>query len=190
MKNRKQASVLSILLVLVVVLVIAYFTMTTAAKNKQEQAGNEANIELYSLDTAKTAKIEVSNENGSFIFEKEGDSWKLTSEKDFSLDQSVVETMLSAIKTIQASRLVVEDAEELGEYGLSKPKISIKIELEDGVSAKIDLGDEVPVQGGYYGLVDEENKVYVMDENYYTSFSYQKSELALNEDSSGTGEAE
>ncbi|MFA9463340.1 MAG: DUF4340 domain-containing protein [Velocimicrobium sp.] len=181
MRKRKQTVVLASLLIFMAVLVVAYFAMAKVAKNKAEDENEDDAIELYSLDTDTATKLVITNENGSISFVKKDGTWCLESDKEFPLDETNVSTMLFTLKTIKASRSVVEDAEDLSEYGLDQPKITISIELKGGISAKVELGNEVPIQGGYYGLVDGENHVYVMDESYYTDFSYKLSDLMLSQ---------
>ena len=177
MRKRKQTMLLVFLIVFVIVLIVAYFAMIRVAKSKEAEAVNDDAIELFTLNTDTAKKLNVENENGTFVFVKAKDAWTLESDKSITLNETVVSTMLSTLKTINASRSVREDVEDLSEYGLDKPKITISVELEDGVRAKIELGNEVPIQGGYYGMVDGENHVYVMDESYYTNFCFEQSEL-------------
>ncbi len=177
MRKRKQAMVLVSLIAFMIVLIVAYLAMIRVAKSKEAEAITDDSIELFTLNTDTAKKLTVKNENGTFVFVKSDDVWTLESDQSITLNETVVSTMLSTLKTINASRSVRENVEDLSEYGVDKPKITISVELEDGVRAKIELGNEVPIQGGYYGMVDGENHVYVMNESYYTNFCFEQSEL-------------
>lgn len=177
MNGKKKSWVLGSLILIMACMVLGYAALVRVNEAKTELAQEEENIVLYTLNTDTASRIEVKNEKGEVFLEKKEDSWFVEGEEEFPLDQSYISGMLSALSSIQASGLVKEDGENMEEYGLKKPAMEITITLSDGTSAKLTLGDEVPIQGGRYGLADDGTTVYVFDSSYYTSFDYSLNDL-------------
>lgn len=183
MKKRKQPIILLFLFLILLGLGTIYLIQKASA-GKTEETDSEETIELYSLDTDTAESLSFKNESGEVSLIKEEDTWYLKGNKEFAIDQAVVSSMLSTLSEISADRLVADEADNLEEYGLMDPCLEIYIELESGISTKIILGDEVPVRGGYYGMIDDQKQVYVMDSRYYFEFSVEKSDLELVEEDS------
>ncbi|MDK2807784.1 MAG: hypothetical protein PWP24_518, partial [Clostridiales bacterium] len=180
MRKRKQMTLLFTLLFCMLGLILAYVLLGKQSNQTKVSEGEDANeIELYSLDTDQTKSLTITNENGTLSLIKKENAWHLTDNESFPVDETNIATMLNTLKKVNASKLVVEDAKDKSEYGLDQPSVIIEITLENGVSAKIELGSKVPVKGGYYGVIDGEKTIYVMDETYYTNFTYKKSDLML-----------
>lgn len=182
MKRKKAMVILLSLFAFLIGLILVYFAMAKTIKNKAESDAEETSIELYSLDTDQAKKLKIENEYGTISLIKDADTWHLESDEAFPVDEASVSSMLSVLKTIKASRLVVENTDNWKEYGLEKPPMTISITLKDGVGAKLELGNTVPVVGGYYGRVDEEDDVYVMEETYYSQFLYSVNELMVRKE--------
>lgn len=177
MNGKRKSWVLGSLILIMACMVLGYAALVRVNEAKTELAQEEEDIVLYSLNTDTASRIEVKNQKGEVSLEKKEDSWYVEGEEEFPLDQSYINGMLSSLSSIQASGLVKEDADNMEEYGLKKPAMEITITLSDGTLAKLTLGDEVPIQGGRYGLADDGTTVYVFDSGYYTSFDYSLHDL-------------
>lgn len=177
MNGKRKSWVLGSLLLIMAVMVLGYITLLRVNEAKSELASEEEEIVLYSLNTETAREIKVVSQKGEVSLIKEGDNWYVEGEETFPLDQSYISGMLSAVSSISAKALVKENADNLEEYGLSNPVLEVSIALEDKTIAKLSLGNEVPIQGGYYGLADDGNSVYIFDSSYYTSFDYKLSDL-------------
>lgn len=59
-------------------------------------------------------------------FEKDDDSWVKKDETDFPVNQTILDSAASAIASVDSDR-VLEDVDDLSEYGLDSPSNTIKI---------------------------------------------------------------
>lgn len=176
--EKKPALTLCLLLFLLAALVAAVYLYKEPEGETEEETG----IELYSLDTSQTAEISFQNESGLVELVKDGNTWIKKEDKDFPLDQSAVSAMLSAMESVQASREVTKEADDLSQYGLENPSLDIRITLEDGTSVQLMLGDRVPVAGGRYGMTGGRASVYIMEETLFSAFSYTENQLIQMEE--------
>lgn len=62
-------------------------------------------------------------------FEKKDDIWKKKDEEAFPVNQTTLDEAVSFLTDIESDR-VLEDAENLEQYGLDEPSNTIKIKVE------------------------------------------------------------
>lgn len=161
-KKKKEMTTVIALAALLVVVCVAYFAAVKHKEAKEKAA--DTSVNLLQLDTSKATKIDISNENGTISFEKESTGWVMPSDKDFLVKQEEIETVLDAFSDLEATRCVVKNKDSIGEYGLDKPTGKITITLSDGTTTVLSVGDTVPSEGGYYGMLDNADGVYTFDE--------------------------
>ena len=69
--------------------------------------------------------------------------------------------MLESLAFLQPSRQITGTL-SLADYGLESPAITATIELADGVTHTLRLGDMNPTQSGYYVQVDDQQPVFLI----------------------------
>lgn len=165
--KKKKGITLLILFLLMAVLIAAYFLLAKGNKEKEakENAG-DIEIMLSSVQSDDITRIDYSNEFGSVTLEKE-DKWVNKESKE----EADVSSILIEISEIRASQLVTENPDDLGDYGLDKPAITVNASLKDGSYVSIGLGDAVTGGAGYYACLTGEEKVYVVASSLYQCFS-------------------
>lgn len=158
-KKRQMTTIISLVVVLVLVC-IGYFVLVKHNKDKEA----DTSVNVLQLDTATANKLEISNSNGAFSFEKSDDTWVLSGNDAFIVDQLAVQKVVNGFADIKAAKSVVDNKDNLGDYGLDAPAATGTLTLEDGTSITISFGDTVPVNGGYYGILDSSDGVYSFSE--------------------------
>jgi hypothetical protein len=91
---------------------------------------------IFKFDEKEAIKVTVQNDNGTFSFNKEGETWKgqfqavkATSAKDIEeFKSSKVDDLLRAYKTLSASNF--GDDKSAKDVGLEQPKATVTIELK------------------------------------------------------------
>ncbi len=104
------------------------------------------NRQMLDFDDAKAKTVEVTNENGKFLFTRDGDKWhakfqpaKGGGNKDLErFDDAKVKDLLRAYKSLNADNF--GDGKSLAETGLEKPEATLTITLEDGARRQILVG--------------------------------------------------
>ncbi len=103
---------------------------------------------IVKFDDAAATKVDLTNENGTFVFTKEGEAWtgKMAKAGDKAdklapierFDEAKVKDMLRAYKGLAADDFA--DGKSDADTGLDKPAASVVITLKEGAPIKLDVG--------------------------------------------------
>lgn len=154
MKKKKGPLILIGVLVL---LLILYFALSTW--NKKQDSKEEETVKVTDLKTSEITGVKYDLGTGEMNFEKGGDTWYYTADKDFPLRQSYPKTVSDAMGQLSADR-ELEDADALEEYGLDHPTYTVTLTNEDGTVTTIKVGNATG--NDYYATVDDTEKVYTI----------------------------
>lgn len=180
-KKKKEMTTIIVLVAVFVGICIAYFAAIKHNEAKKKAA--DTSVDLLTLDSSLATKIEMDNQNGKFSFEKSGDTWTLVDKADFKVKEKAIQKLLDEFADLTATKSVVGDKNSLSEYGLDKPVATVTLTLEDGTKTVLSLGNDVPLNGGYYGMIDSSEGVYTFDKDSVSS-------MELGSDSFKDGDTE
>ncbi|MDI9497760.1 MAG: DUF4340 domain-containing protein [Bacillota bacterium] len=175
MKRNRNLIVLSaILLLLIGVLVI--WRVTGAGEDAGstptsigETTKNPLALARVTADNLK--QIVVQNTSGRYVFEPvtvtsgtgtTTTHYVLTEPAGIDQDQDRVSTLARALLNVTASRVAVEEAEDLAAYGLADPGSSVRYVLKEGAAIELQLGNP---------LAADESQVYVKTPDSDTVYS-------------------
>ncbi len=113
-------------------------------------------------------------------FVKEDGIWQDAQDADVSIQQSMVENLLSYISHI-TSDTAIEQAEELSQYGLEEPSMTIAVSLQGGGSVVIHIGESNSMTGEYYLKTDGDNTVYTVGASLVSAFEKTPEEFVQEE---------
>lgn len=85
--------------------------------------------------------------------------------------------MLGNISNLLADKIVVEEAEDLDEYGLDKPTLVVTVTSDDNTKVELTIGDSLGVGSGYYAKLADKNTVYAVSEGIYSAFNHTQTEM-------------
>lgn len=189
MKNKTVKMVLA-----VVVLGIccgAYAGVKTYVAHQEQKESEEDSEESTTVFTASTDNIKSLDfmvDDTETTFEKDDDSWVKKDETDFPVNQTTLDSAASAIASVDSDR-VLEDVDDLSEYGLDSPSNTIKIvtksDEEDGddITTTLYVGDENSSTSQYYVRKDDDEKtVYLIDSSCVEPFAKSLNDYAQMED--------
>ena len=101
--------------------------------------------EIFKFDEKKVKTVSLTNEAGTFDFEKDGDSWKgkfaeaKKPAKDIErFDPKKVDDLLRAFKNLNADNF--GDDKKKSDVGLDEPVATLKIVLDDGANRILTVG--------------------------------------------------
>ena len=136
MKNKTVKMVLAV--VVLGVCCGAYAGVKTYVAHQEQKESEEDSEESTTVFTASTDNIKSLDfmvDDTETTFEKDDDSWVKKDETDFPVNQTTLDSAASAIASVDSDR-VLEDVDDLSEYGLDSPSNTIKIvtksDEEDG----------------------------------------------------------
>ena len=189
MKNKTVKMVLAV--VVLGVCCGAYAGVKTYVAHQEQKESEEDSEESTTVFTASTDNIKSLDfmvDDTETTFEKDDDSWVKKDETDFPVNQTTLDSAASAIASVDSDR-VLEDVDDLSEYGLDSPSNTIKIvtksDEEDGddITTTLYVGDENSSTSQYYVRKDDDEKtVYLVDSSCVEPFTKTLYDYAQMED--------
>ena len=150
-------------------------------EEKTESSEEESKTEVFSMKTDDIKSLEFIVDKKEVTFEKKDDSWVKKDETAFPVNQTTLDSAASAIETVEADR-VLEDVEDLTEYGLDSPSNTVTVDTADGTT-KFNIGDENTSTNQYYiSRDDDDSTVYVVAADTVSPFMDSLYDYAQGED--------
>lgn len=150
-------------------------------------SGADEKIVINSCEQENVLKLEVSNQTGSFSFERASREvsstdddgnvstatqyyWTSPELDGISRNDSTIGAFVRSMAGLSASSMVEEDASDLEKYGLAEPLSTVKVTFDDGTSNEICFGIRNPAASNYvYCCVKGSSDV--MEVSYYSTGS-------------------
>ena len=150
-------------------------------EEKTESSEEESKTEVFSVKTDDIKSLEFIVDKKEVTFEKKDDSWVKKDETAFPVNQTTLDSAASAIEKVEADR-VLEDVEDLTEYGLDSPSNTVTVDTADGTT-KLNIGDENTSTNQYYiSKDDDDSTVYVVAADTVSPFMNSLYDYAQGED--------
>lgn len=157
-------------LVLLIVVYISYENRETKDQTKDEQ--NLPAIEVAKVDQGSIKELHYIGSDYETTYILSDGVWKQKDDLERPIDQANISSMLVTVANITANKVIAESLEDLASFGLDQPKPVLEAILTDGSKVILKIGDMAPSQEGYYALVNQDNKVYLLDSSYFTGINY------------------
>ncbi len=189
MKNKTVKMILAV--AVLAVCCGAYAGVKTYVSHQEQKESEEESEESTSVFTASADNIKSLDfmvDDTETTFEKDDDNWVKKDDTDFPVNQSTLNSAASSVTSVESDR-VLEDVDDLAEYGLDSPANTIKIvtksEDEDGddTTTTLYVGDENSSTSQYYVRKDDDEKtVYLVDSSCVEPFTKTLYDYAQMED--------
>ena len=163
-------------------------TYVSHQEQKESEAESEENTSVFTASADDIKSLDFMVDDAETTFEKKDDSWVKKDDTDFPVNQSTLDSAASSVTSVESDR-VLEDVDDLAEYGLDSPANTIKIvtksEDEDGddTTTTLYVGDENSSTSQYYVRKDDDEKtVYLVDSSCVEPFTKTLYDYAQMED--------
>jgi Domain of unknown function (DUF4340) len=103
--------------------------------------------------------------------------WHITSPTPFPADQSAVSSLLGTFSSLNAERLVEENAGNLTPYGLDAPKLEVDLTEKDKKPHQLLLGDNTPAGNGIYAKLGGDPRIFTIPSFDKTSIDKSANDL-------------
>ena len=162
-------------------------TYVSHQEQKESEAESEENTSVFTASADDIKSLDFMVDDTETTFEKKDDSWVKKDDTDFPVNQSTLDSAASSVTSVESDR-VLEDVDDLAEYGLDSPANTIKIvtksEDEDGddTTTTLYVGDENSSTSQYYVRKDDEKTVNLVDSSCVEPFTKTLYDYAQMED--------
>ena len=159
--NRNKRNVF-ILIAILILAIVAYVCVILYNKSVEAKADTDK-ISVLNLSSSDIDKVAYTNSEGTLSFTKSGESWTYDGDKDFPLNGTNIESIVSTAGALSAARLLEDNLDNISKYGLETPSYTLVLTDSKGVQTTLYIGDLNPVSGNYYAYTSLEDKVYMID---------------------------
>ena len=180
---KKSTKLVSAVVVLAVLggVYVGLNTYVSKEEKAESSSEEESKTEVFSVKTDDIKSLGFIVDKKEVTFEKKDDSWVKKDETAFPVNQTTLDSTASAIETVEADR-VLEDVEDLAEYGLDSPSNTVIVDTADGTT-KLNIGDENTSTNQYYiSRADDDSTVYVVAADTVSPFMNSLYDYAQGED--------
>ncbi|MBE5968419.1 MAG: DUF4340 domain-containing protein [Lachnospiraceae bacterium] len=186
-KRKKRNAFTLVSLLFVMVLLIGFYIWNGKRKKasdaEKEDSKAEENITVASIDSEQVKTVHYIGKDADITLTLiDGETWISEAEPERPINQQYVKNMVNQVKKVDARRILSENAENLAEYGLDHPKAYLQVTLQDNSTLTLQIGDESSGISGCYALVNEDNKVYLLNSTYRTGLDFSDLDFTAVED--------
>lgn len=166
-KKKKQLLILLIALGVVVILLIGMAIWNWYSAKQTAAAESAATIHV----TTVTDPVQISFCSGknTLSFTKKNNSWTVDDNKDFPLDSTYLEKIVTTLSSLTADRKL-EIKDKLSAYGLKNPKEWVTVTDKKGNSATLYLGNTTGED--YYAMLKDGKNIYTISSDLATNIGY------------------
>lgn len=156
-----------ILLVILVLLGAIFFWDRNREEKRKELEEKEK--QLFTLKKDEVKEITIVKKDETFKAVQEGERWKLVQPFETDGDKSVWDGIASSYTTSKHQRILIENATDVESFGLKNPAISVSLAGIGGATkATLLMGNQTPVQGKYYALIEGSSDVLTVMSSIYS----------------------
>ena len=178
MKKKNTALIAGI--IILALLLVFYLVLHNSSKEDSQDTEKTSETAFETTVDDISEAVFKSGEN-EYKFTKSDDIWKYNGEENFPLDQSAFEEIISKFEKIAADR-VLEKPDNISEYGLDDPTVTVSLKDKDGKEQTLQFGDTNSVTSSSYMTLNKDNeKVYMVSSTIVTSLQFDINDLAEKE---------
>ena len=159
-------------LLITVCLLISALMVTALAAGSSDDS-----LVISSVDSDQITAISYEKDGKSLSFMKEDGTWYDAEDKSFPVDQDSLTTMTNALGAVSATRKL-DSPEDLSEYGLDSPVLTVRYTASDGKEAEFTVGDTNDAAGGSYLKISGDDAVYLVASDFSDTFNSDIYQLA------------
>ena len=175
MKNRKKALIIAI--ICLAAAAVLYLLVVKLSQKSEDADSSDDALVISSVDSDQITAISYEKDGKSLSFMKEDGTWYDAEDKSFPVDQDSLTTMTNALGAVSATRKL-DSPEDLSEYGLDSPVLTVRYTASDGKEAEFTVGDTNDAAGGSYLKISGDDAVYLVASDFADTFNSDIYQLA------------
>ncbi len=157
----------------------------TKAEEKALEEEEAAKVYVTEADASDIISFSYEVNGETLTFSKIDDTWYCSEYTEYELDQDKVESIASDFDHATATQ-IVEDAEDLSEYGFDSPTEILTYTTSDETTYILTVGMENDITGDYYLTTSANDNLYLVDSSFATGFDTAIEDLIAEEEETET----
>ena len=173
----KRSKKLCILLgILIAVCLAALAAMLSEEKKEEIKTSGET---VLSVESAKVTALCWEQDGTTWSFRRGDDGWQYDDDAEFPVSDSAMDALLEPFRSLSAA-FTIENAEDLGRYGLDEPTCTITLTTDDETYT-VKLGDHSTMDSQRYMDIGDGN-VYLAASDPLDAYDVELKDLIANDD--------
>lgn len=141
----------------------AWLYFVESRREKDEDKPKEKVFAVLADAKDKVREITLARPAETIQLVKGGEGWRLVAPQSVRADASEVESLLSALESLEVSEVVTETPRDLAAYGLAPPGATVTIVREGSPDAlRLQVGNKTPEGGGVYAKLPTAARVFTI----------------------------
>ncbi len=171
----------SFLLLLVVALGLGGYIYFVELQRDPASTTESTRTKVFDLTPGSIQQVQINNASGDqATVVKQDTNWQITQPEPAEADTVEVSQVVSSIETLEQSRVVAENASDLGQFGLSPARITLTFKVGE-TSHTLKIGNKTPTGGDLYATTGDSSKVVLIPG--YLEDTFNKSPFTLRDKS-------
>lgn len=119
---------------------------------------------ILSLNEADIIKVDLKKKTGEEVVLAKNASgkWEMTAPKALPVDQDAVSSMMTTLTSLDSDRLVDSSSNNLSEFGLNQPALTVTITEKNGKTRQLLIGDDTPTGSGAYAKLENDPRIFTL----------------------------
>jgi Domain of unknown function (DUF4340) len=158
---------------------VLYWSNHHPPSDSTAKASLDTPPKILSLKQEDISKIEIKKKGGEALdlAKDGGGKWQIAAPKPLGADQEAVSSLLYAVSTLNADRLVDDKAGDVTPYGLAQPSLELDVTTKNGKPQKLLLGDDTPAGSAVFAKLDGDPRVFTIASYNKTSIDKTANDL-------------
>jgi hypothetical protein len=143
------------------------------------KAATDAPPKILSLTQSDIAKLTIlrKDQPTETLTRDNSGLWQITAPQPLAADQDSVSSLLSAVSSLNAERLLEDKVSNLASYGLAAPAVQVDVTLKDNKSKKLLIGDPTPSGNAFYAVLDGDPRLFTVTSSVKSSLDKSSDDL-------------
>ena len=161
-------------------------------ESKRDPADADKKAKVFTVEADKIDELVVKSESGDrTTLKKTGTEWQVVEPVATPSDGAAVSGLTSNLSTLELQRVIDENPQDLGEYGLKEPRLEVAFK-SGGKEQRLLVGRKTPAATDLYAKLGDSPRVFLIPGFVDTTFNKttfdlrDKTVLKVNRDSVDT----
>ncbi len=182
---KKFKSIIILLAVLLVLLAVYFFASPMWREDEADETTAEQSHQIAAIDHTLLVGLELKHgeENLTFALNDKATEWNWSEDGDVPLDNMAFANIVTALNNAKSKyKLEGVSSEQLAEYGLDAPSMTVKFSFSDGTAKQFFIGNINSFNSSYYiSEAGAPNTVYMIESAVKTSLKLDIHDFVLEE---------
>jgi hypothetical protein len=128
----------------------AYVYFYEIQGGEEREKAEEIAEKIIVFEPDNVVKIELRSVFNQFLFERQGDEWRIINPVQTGADKTTIDGMMTALKNMKKVRQFSIKRGEEKDYGLVGRSSLLVFELKNGTRDSVRFGDDTPISGNVF----------------------------------------